>query len=193
MTEKKNKWKGRVINLLFFGLVLFFLVSTPAKSWLLRQMVRTGLFSAKIEKVKDSNNSYTAMPLTFSTVNGTPNSTENMKGKIIFINFWASWCPPCRAEMPSVNTLYQQLKDDPGYAFVFINMDDQIKTAQEYLEDHSFTIPLHRAEGFIPTDFYTGSLPTTVVLDKNGNVVMKHSGMADYSSKDFINQLKSLQ
>src|SRR5574337_71387 len=120
MTEKKNKWKGRVINLLFFGLVLFFLVSTPAKSWLLRQMVRTGLFSAKIEKVKDANNSYTAMPLTFSTVNGTPNSTENMKGKIIFINFWASWCPPCRADMPSVNTLYQQLKDDPGYAFVFI-------------------------------------------------------------------------
>ncbi len=192
MTGNKNIWKGRIINLLFFGLVLFFLVSTPAKSWLLRQMIRTGLFSAKIEKVKDPNNSYTVMPLTYSGANGATNSTENMKGKVVFINFWASWCPPCRAEMPSVNELYLQLKDDPGFVFIFINMDDQIKTAREYLADHSYSIPIHRPEGFIPTDFYSGTLPTTIVLDKHGNIVMKHTGMANYSADKFITQLKSL-
>lgn len=192
MNEKKNKWKGRIINLLFFGLVLFFLVSTPAKSWLLRQVVRTGLFSAKIEKVKDSASVARTMPLTYSSPDEATKSTENMRGKVVFINFWASWCPPCRAEMPSVNDLYRQLKDDPDYVFIFINMDDDIQTAQDYLSDNSFTIPLHRAEGFIPTDFYTGSLPTTIVLDKNGNIVMKHTGMADYSSHKFITQLRSL-
>lgn len=193
MIEKKSKWRSRIINLIFFGLVLFFLVSTPAKSWLLGQLVRTGLFSAKIEQVKDSQNAVSAMPLTFRAPNGSSYSTENMKGKVVFINFWASWCPPCRAEMPSVNSLYDQLKNDPKFEFVFINMDDNIQTALEYLKDHSFIIPIHRAEGFIPTDIYNGTLPTTVILDKNGNIVMKHSGMADYDSKNFMRQLKALQ
>lgn len=192
MTEKKNKWRGRIINLVFFGLLLFFLVSTPAKSWLLRQLVRTGIFSAKIEKVKDST-AAAAMPLTFSAPGGPSYSTTSLKGKVVFINFWASWCPPCRAEMPSINELYNAMKDEKNIAFVFINLDDQVATAKKYLQENNLQIPLHRAEGFIPTDIYTGSLPTTVVLNKNGSIVMKHTGMANYSSKKFIDQLRALE
>lgn len=193
MNEKKNKLKSRILNLTFFAVVLFFLISTPAKSWLLRQLIRTGIFSAKIEKAEPAKSNYSAMPLTFSKEDGSMQSTDNFRGKIVFINFWASWCPPCRAEMPSVNELYQKLKDNPDFEFVFVNLDDEISTAKKYLNDNKFEIPLQRPEGFIPTDFYTGTLPTTVVLDKAGTVVMKHSGMADYSSKKFITQLNALK
>lgn len=193
MTEKKNKWRSRVINLVFFGLLLFFLVSTPAKSWLLRQLVRTGIFTASIEKVKDSANAPVAMPLTFTNTEGQTFSTENLKGQVVFVNFWASWCPPCRAEMPSINSLYNTLKDDPDFVFVFINLDDRIATAKEYLRQNNFTIPVQRAQGFIPADIYSGTLPTTVVIDKNGNIVMKHAGMANYSSRKFIEQLNALK
>lgn len=192
MNEKKsNKRKSRIINFVFFGVLFIFLVSTPAKSWLLRAVLNTGLFSPKIEKREPTESS--AMPLTFRYEDGAAGSTHNFINKVVFINFWASWCPPCIAEMPSMNKMYNQLKNDEKIEFIFINMDDDPAVAGKFLSDKGFDIPIHRAEGFVPTDLYTGSLPTTVVLDKNGVVVMKRTGMADYSSKKFISQLKDLK
>lgn len=192
--NRKKKLRSGIINIVFFGLLLFFLLNTSAKSWLLRQVMRTGFFSAKIEqKSASDSSSILAMPLTYRNANGEIASTENMTGKIVFINFWASWCPPCRAEMPSMNDMYQQLKNNPDYVFIFINMDEKPQTGKDYLAKNGFSIPLERAEGFLPTDLYTGTLPTTVVLDKKGRIVMKHSGMADYNANTFKKQLRELE
>lgn len=189
--EINKKTKSRIINFVFFGVLLVFLISTPAKSWLLRGILNTGLFAPKIEQKKSSESA--AMPLTFNNGDGTSLSTSEFRGKVVFINFWASWCPPCIAEMPSMNKMYGQLKSDPAFEFVFINLDDEVNVAAEFIQKKGFAIPLHRAEGFIPTDLYTGTLPTTIVLNKDGAVVMKHTGMADYTSKKFIAQLKALR
>ena len=190
---KKNKWRARILNLVFFGLLLFFLISTPAKSWLLRQLIRTGIYKAKIENSTDSLANTATMPLSYTNEQGQSMSTENLEGKVVLINFWATWCPPCRAEMPSINKLYNSLKDDGKIVFIFINMDDQLSVAKKYLLQNGISIPLHRAQGFIPTEIYNGTLPTTVVINKKGNIVMKHQGMADYSAPGFITQLESLK
>lgn len=187
--EKKKKLKSRIINFVFYGLLLLILVSTNAKSWLLRGVLSTGLFTAKIEKTNTRPSP--AMPLTFTSEDGVK-STGNLRNKVVFINFWASWCPPCRAEMPSMNKMYLKLKDDPAVEFVFINLDDEELKAHRYLSENNFDIPYQKATGFIPTDLYSGTLPTTVVLDKNGVVVMNHSGMADYNSKKFLEQMAKL-
>lgn len=192
--KRKRKRRSGILNIVFFGLVLFFLLNTSAKSWMLKQVIKTGLFSAKFEqKSASDSSSVLAMPLTYVDESGKFASTENMRNKIVFINFWASWCPPCRAEMPSMNKMYEQLKSNPNYAFVFINLDEKTDVGKSYLEKNNLTIPLQRAKGFVPTDIYSGSLPTTVVLDKQGRIVMKHTGMADYDSKKFLNQLKELE
>ena len=192
--KRKRKLRSGILNIVFFGLLLFFLLNTSAKSWMLKQVIKTGLFSAKIEqKSASDSSSVLAMPLTYKDESGQFASTENMRNKVVFINFWASWCPPCRAEMPSMNKMYEQLKSNPNYVFVFINLDEKTETGKSYLEKNNLTIPLQRAQGFVPTDIYTGSLPTTVVLDKQGRIVMKHTGMADYDSKRFLNQLKELE
>lgn len=193
MSTPKKKWKGRLINYAFFGLILFLLVNPTAKSWLLRQVVNTGIFSANIQMPEKDSLSRPAAALTFTDENGGFHSTGDLKGRVVFINFWASWCPPCRAEMPSLNKMYERLKDDPQFFFVFINLDDQPDKGKAYLKSNQFSLPFYRAGGAVSSDIYSGTLPTTVVLDKKGVVVMKHTGMANYDSEKFIRQLHSLK
>lgn len=192
MKDKKSKLKSRITNFIFFGLLFVLLVSTSAKSFLLRVVLSTGLFSPKIEKA-EAETKQAAMPLTFQHADGKMESTENLRGKVVFINFWASWCPPCRAEMPSMEKMYNKMKSDEGIAFIFINLDDDNTAGINYLKEKNYSIPFQKAQGFIPTDLFTGTLPTTVVLDKQGAVVMNHSGMADYNSEKFIRQLTGLK
>jgi thiol-disulfide isomerase/thioredoxin len=153
--------------------------------------VSTGILKADIKKDVNGNLPSTAS-FSFSDSQGKIITTADLKGKVIFINFWASWCPPCRAEMPSLNELYMKLHDDNRFVFLFLNEDEDKGKAVSYIKNSQLTIPLQYTTDNVPTEIFSGTLPTTVVLDKNGKVVMKHSGMAKYSTNEFIRQLKEL-
>jgi thiol-disulfide isomerase/thioredoxin len=94
--------------------------------------------------------------------------------------------------MPSLENLYQKFKDDDRIVFLFMNEDEDKNKAIEYLEKNSFTIPLFYSSGNVPREIFSGSLPTTIVLDKEGKIVLKHQGMAGYDTEGFIRQLKEL-
>lgn len=193
MILKKIKWKKNLWNILFFGFLLVFIISNPFRSWVFRQVLKTGLFSPGIEFKKNATNLITPMPLSFIGDNGTFHSTENMRGKNVFINFWASWCPYCVAEMSNLNEIYSELKSNPNVEFIFINLDDQPEKGREYLKKHKYDIPFQRAEGFIPTDLFGGTLPTTVVLNAEGKIIMKHAEMGNYNTREFKEKLTTLQ
>ena len=118
--------------------------------------------------------------------------TSDLKGKVVFINFWASWCPPCRAEMPSLDLLYKKLKDDNRFVFLFMNEDEDRNKAIRYLEKNNFKIPLYYRSGQISGEIFGGTLLTTVVINKEEEVVLKHEGMAEYNTEKFIRELKEL-
>ena len=187
----KKELKKRWLSILFYALIVVFLFSPEAKSWLLEQVVSTGLLKAEIKKDSDKNTSE-AVTFSFTDTKGKAATTADLKGKVVFINFWASWCPPCRAEMPSLKNLYQKFKDDDRFVFLFMNEDEDKNKAIEYLEKNSFTIPLFYSSGNVPREIFSGSLPTTIVLDKEGKIVLKHQGMAGYDTEGFIRQLKEL-
>lgn len=196
MTQIKNKSKSYFKiagNILFYGLLLFFIFNVNAKSWVLQQLVAVGLFKADIKKegVQKSTGAVNTN-FSFIDINGKVTSTANLKGKIIFINFWASWCPPCRAEMPSIDELYKKLKNDNRYVFIFINEDEDKTKAIKFIEDNHFTIPLHSSTGVVPNEIYSGSLPTTIVIDKSGKIVLNHERMAGYNTNEFTKQLQAL-
>jgi thiol-disulfide isomerase/thioredoxin len=180
-------------NLLLIGLLLVVLVSPDAKSWVLKQFVSIGLFKADIKHNKEAKPA-NSLALNFSFVdeNGKAVSVADLKGKVVFINFWASWCPPCRAEMPSINAMYNKLKDDDRFVFLFVSEDDNLATAKAYMQKNKFTLPILNSSGAIPAEMYNGTLPTTTILDKEGNIVMMHEGMANYNSDGFLKQLKGL-
>lgn len=192
--QTKNKsWISKAGNLIFFGLILLLLFNPATKAWLLQQMMAVGLFNAEINKEAPSANS-PVLPATFSfrDERGAIVSTADLKGRVVFINFWATWCPPCRAEMPSLNEIYNQFREEEKIVFLFLNEDSDTAKAKEYLQSNRFTIPLISSIGNVPNEIYSGTLPTTVILNKEGKIVYKHEGLAKYSTPAFLNQLKAL-
>ena len=184
----KRNWK----NYLFYAVILFFLFNAGAKSWLLQRIMSTGLFNAKIKTEQTANNDSPAPSFSVTDSDGKIITADSLKGKVVLINFWASWCPPCRAEMPSLNKLYNDLKNDEHFVFLFINEDEHIESAKKFISKNNYSIPLYFRLN-VPTEIFSGTLPTTLVLDKQGKIVLKHEGMASYDSESFINQLKKLQ
>lgn len=173
------------------GFLILIIFSPGAKSWLLQQLVSVGLFKAEIKKEGIQNQPETTSFL-YTKAAGKISAVADLKGKVVFINFWASWCPPCRAEMPSLEGLYQQLKNDDRFVFLFINEDEDKPKAAAYLEKNHFSIPLYNRSGDLPNAIFSGTLPTTIVINKAGKLVLKHEGMAGYNTDAFMKQLKEL-
>lgn len=179
--------------LILMAIVLVALYVIPdAKSVVLRQIIRTGIFNSSIEKNSSDPSIQSAIDFEFSDENGTVQTLSSLKGKVVFINFWASWCPPCRAEFPSIEKLYTNFKDNPDIFFLTISQDDDIAIARAFLDKEKYSIPLYRSNGNPPQEIYAATLPTTIVVDKNGKLRFQHAGIADYGAKKFIKQMEEL-
>jgi thiol-disulfide isomerase/thioredoxin len=104
---------------------------------------------------------------------------SELQGKVVFVNLWASWCPPCVAEMPGIQALYQKV-DPAKVAFVMISLDQHPARAQALLRRHKYTFPVYFPAGRLPDPFDSPSIPLTVILTPSGQVAARHEGMADY-------------
>jgi thiol-disulfide isomerase/thioredoxin len=113
----------------------------------------------------------------------------SFKGKVVFINNWASWCPPCIAEMPSIQTLKEKL-DSPDIEFVMVSFDEKRDKATRFMEKRGFDFKVYFPGKSYP--YFTSAIPATFILDKQGKVVFKHEGMADYSGDEIVAKLKAL-
>ena len=141
ISVKKNGFT--VILVGFFALMLF---SPDAKAWFLRQIASTGILNSKIEAPNEniSENEKNQPIANFSVTevsSGKQISTADLKGKMVFINFWASWCPPCRAEFPSIQKFYEKYKSNQQVVFLTVNLDDNPELGKRYLAKENFSIP----------------------------------------------------
>jgi thiol-disulfide isomerase/thioredoxin len=196
--EKFKIWlKKNWSTALLVSLFIILLISPDAKAWLMRQIISTGLLNSKIEEKnieKPIEKEVLALSENFSVKDedGKITNVSELKGKVVFINFWASWCPPCRAEFPPIQKFYEKYSSNNNLVFITVNMDEDLKAGTSYLEKEQFTIPFLTPNGNIPTEYFSGSLPTTVVLDKTGKIRMHHAGMADYSKDSFYEEINQL-
>ncbi len=120
---------------------------------------------------------------------GNRSQLSDFRGNAIFLNFWATWCPPCLAEMPGIERLYQKVKDN-RIDFVMISTDDDFQKAIDFRKRKKYSFPIYRIAEPVPAELQSDALPTTFVLDGDGRVLMKHSGMAEYDTAKFIKFLK---
>ncbi len=192
--SKKNKQhfiRKHGFSIVMGLIIVILFVSPEAKSWTIRQLMRTGLYNVGIEK------DAAALPqpgtgFDFEDEKGMIQNTAALKGKVVFINFWASWCPPCRAEFPSIEALYSKFKNNPDIFFLMINEDDDWPAGREYLQNKNYITPLFKTRSAVPANIYNGTLPTTLILDKKGKIVFRHEGFANYATDDFISQVQAL-
>lgn len=115
---------------------------------------------------------------------------DSFKGEVIFVNFWATWCPPCIAEMPDIHQLYKDKKDE--VQFVMISLDRDREKARAFIAKKDFEFPVYFLKSKLPIDYDTHSIPTTYVLDKNGSIKVENHGMAKYNTEDFKKMLTDL-
>jgi len=116
------------------------------------------------------------------------------KGKVVFINLWATWCPPCRAEMPSIEQLYQKEKGRPDIAFVLLSVDDadQREAVVRFIERKQYSFPVFTPSGYLPKQLQVSSIPTTLVIAKDGRIAKYETGMRNYDTEKFRRFLSEL-
>ncbi|MEX0846010.1 MAG: TlpA disulfide reductase family protein [Balneolaceae bacterium] len=128
------------------------------------------------------------MPLL--TLDGERTSLSEFEGKTIFMNLWATWCPPCIAEMPNIQRLYDDIQDK-NIVFVMASLDDDPQKAKDFVERKGFTFPVYSVLAK-PRVYDSSVVPTTYVISPGGNIVMEHRGMAKYDSDSFKDFLKAV-
>ncbi len=187
MLTRKN-----IANALFILLILVILFVPSAKALVMQGLMEIGLFKPSVDSKKVVP-TVDLSTIKFKDSKNNVVSLANLEGKVIFLNFWATWCPPCLAEMPSVNKLYEQFGNDEDVVFLLIDADSDFKKAQAYMDRKKYKMPVYTFASDLPKQLYSGSLPTTIVLDKKGRISYNGVGAANYASPKFIAFIQALK
>ena len=179
------------LALALFGLLMFF--SPETKGLVINGLMKVGLFQADVKGTNKPPHSVDALPtLTFKDSNSREVSIASLKGKVLLVNFWATWCPPCRAEMPSIETLYQKFKGNDQVAFLMVDVDGNYKTAKKFMDKKNYSLPVFTPASSIRESLMSGSIPTTLIINKKGELVYRHEGAADFGSEKVIEYFNAL-
>jgi peroxiredoxin len=118
---------------------------------------------------------------------------KQYKGKIIFLNFWATWCGPCKEEMPSLEVLHRQFKGE-NFVLLTISVDyEGLKPVREFLNKQRYTFPvLLDPNGEILDLFEVKGIPTTFIIDKKGRVIGRAIGPRDWKSPEVFSLINLL-
>jgi thiol-disulfide isomerase/thioredoxin len=133
-----------------------------------------------------------APALTLPTLDGSRASLERLRGKVVVVNFWAVWCPPCRKEMPSMQRLAERLAGRP-FAILGVNMGDGADEIHAFLRrvPVSFPIPLD-PEGISLKPWQVFAFPTSYVVDKRGSIRLGLFGSIEWDEPEVVARLEAL-
>lgn len=113
-------------------------------------------------------------------------SQDSYKGKVLYIDFWASWCGPCKESFPWLNQMHKKYKDK-GLTIVGINLDKDQSQADDFLKKHPALFPIFfNADGSLAKKYGVKGMPYTVIIDKNGKVLDSHIGFHADKTEQYI-------
>ncbi|MFL0166213.1 TlpA family protein disulfide reductase [Candidatus Clostridium helianthi] len=127
-------------------------------------------------EVTPNNIKTKAIDFNLKDLNGNELSLSDLKGKKVFLNFWATWCPPCKAEMPEIEKLYQETKDS-DLVIVSVEIGEPLNTVKSFIDSNKYNFKvLIDPDQSVATKYNITSIPTSYFIDKDGNIVSKHVG-----------------
>ncbi len=133
-----------------------------------------------------------APEFTLKDMNDKAVSLSSLKGNVVLISFWATWCPPCRDEMPSFNRLYREFRNR-GLAIVAVSTDRSASLVKDFLGKTPVDFPvLMDSDSKVARQFKVFSLPTTFLLDRNGAIVQKYLGEEEWDSAKIRDKITTL-
>lgn len=151
-------------------------------------MLKTGLFDVDFDEKRNPGDFDYGFKV--KDLSGNPVSFDQYKGKVLFINLWATWCGPCKAEMPGIQRLSEKIKGQP-VEFVMLSVDKEAarQKVKSYLINNQFSFPVYMPHGFLPELLRVPSIPTTFVVSKDGKILMKEVGSRNYDTDKMVNFL----
>jgi peroxiredoxin len=123
---------------------------------------------------------YAAPKLTLSDLDGVERSLADYRGQVVLVNLWATWCPPCKAEMPTLKAYYEVYAAD-GFVTIAINDGDPAEAVTAFVQEYGLTFPVWLDPTYEATEraFKTRNLPSSFVIDREGNIRLRWVGEID--------------
>lgn len=128
---------------------------------------------------------------TLTRLDGTEIKMSTFKGRVVFLNFWASWCPPCIVELPNIQRLHGTMAGNDGIAFLMVSTENA-KTIRGFMDQRNYDFPAYIAKNKLLNDLRVTAYPATFILNRSGQIVFKHMGAAKWDDPAFIKYLNDL-
>lgn len=171
----KKHWS----NILFFGVVLLFII--PGSRMIIQSQLAS-LFSSAPTILEDSKREQLAnYNLVLKDLQGQSLNLNQSQNKPILINFWATWCAPCLAELPELNALYQKYKDEVDFYFISQETPDILKT---FLSAKAYNLPVYTQVSKAPSPLNTNTLPSTYLINSHGKIVALAQKSAKWNNEE---------
>ncbi len=176
---------------IFFALVILVLLAPFTVSAQERNVIKEADLLKNLKLMPEAE-SLPAPYFASVTPEGKKLSIDDLKGKLVILNFWATWCPPCRLEMPSMEKIYREFKGE-GLEVVAINFMERPEPIKSFLKENdlTFTVLMDRA-GEISQSYGVRALPVTFLIGRRGNILARSIGYKDWHNKktrEFISSL----
>ena len=124
--------------------------------------------------------------------NGDTLSLSDLRGQVVFVNFWATWCAPCRDEMPSMESLYRQFRDR-GLEIIAVNIQENEQDVADFMRDYGLTFPaLLDLNGRVSSNYGVQAIPTSYLIDREGNIVVRKVGSIDWDTQEIRSAIEML-
>ena len=199
MPKKENQnSRSRKRSYIEWGVLIGIFVLLYVTGWhtqvigtMQRGMLATGLITPNIpgelEEFEDVSREYY-----FADEDARVQSLARYEGDVIFMNVWATWCPPCIAEMPSIYSLYNEFDEEDNVTFLLVSVDEDFEKAKEFMAARDFSIPIYHFRTRAPGTYESSAIPTTYVITPDGKLAFKKEGLAKYDTPEFEQFLRDL-
>ncbi|PQB03958.1 TlpA family protein disulfide reductase [Aureitalea marina] len=170
---KKNY--GNILILAFLALLIFPQTGTPIKVFFNRLISFSPSILSEEDRTRLEDYNWVLRDMEGNLVN-----LDRSRERVVIINFWGTWCPPCIAEMPSLQELYNDYGTQVD--FYLVSAED-LSLIDRFMESREFEMPAFQLRSVPPDNLSYKSLPTTYLLDKQGQIVIRKTGAANWNSK----------
>lgn len=172
---------SKILNLaILIGIVLLIIPQTrlPIQVFI-NKIVASVISPSEIDK--GQQHILTDYDWKLQSITGESFDFRNAEGRVVVLNFWATWCPPCIAEMPSIQALYDKYQDNDDVVFLLVSNED-VSTIKNFMAKKDYSFKVYQAVTDYPKDFEISSIPRTFVINREGHVVIDKSGAANWNS-----------
>ncbi len=176
--RRKKTTIGIIFDFLFFALLIGMIIPDSRKvisSTVIRYTMFQPSTSSDIVFVNEND-----LSCKLIAVDGKITYPKQSLGKPIFINFWATWCPPCIAEMPSIQKLYDEYK---GRVDFYLISNEEMNVMKQDFERRGFDMPIYKLNGKVSQKFYSRKIPSSFLISPDGKIVMQKHGAANWDGK----------